>query len=156
MAQMVRNLPAIQETQVRLLCWEDPLEKENGNLLQYSCLAYSMDRGAWRATVHGAEESWTRLSNFYFHVTLTAIEQVLLFHLKDAKSKAQEDEELTRSAEQGWWSWGPRLCCLGPPCFPKMPLLPTGPEDFSISKNSSISWAQSTESSPHQHPGGRA
>ena len=50
----------------------------------------------------------------------------------------------------------PRLCCLGPPCFPKMPLLPTGPEDFSISKNSSISWAQTTESSLHQHPGERA
>ena len=27
-AQMVRNLPAVQETQVRTLGWEDPLEKE--------------------------------------------------------------------------------------------------------------------------------
>ena len=27
-AQMVKNLPAIQETQVRFLGWEDPLEKE--------------------------------------------------------------------------------------------------------------------------------
>ena len=26
-AQMVRNLPAMQETQVQSLCWEDPLEK---------------------------------------------------------------------------------------------------------------------------------
>ena len=25
----------------------------NGNLLQYSCLENSMDRGAWQATVHG-------------------------------------------------------------------------------------------------------
>ena len=25
----------------------------NGNPLQYSCLGYPMDRGAWRATVHG-------------------------------------------------------------------------------------------------------
>ena len=25
----------------------------NGNPLQYSCLEYPMDRGAWRATVHG-------------------------------------------------------------------------------------------------------
>ena len=32
----------------------------NGNPLQYSCLENSMDRGAWRATVHGvAEESDT-------------------------------------------------------------------------------------------------
>ena len=34
----------------------------NGNPLQYSCLENSMDRGNWRATVHGAAESWTRLS----------------------------------------------------------------------------------------------
>ena len=27
-AQLVRNLPAVQETQVRSLGWEDPLEKE--------------------------------------------------------------------------------------------------------------------------------
>ena len=32
---------------------------ENGNPLQYSCLENSMDRGAWRATVHGATKSWT-------------------------------------------------------------------------------------------------
>ena len=30
---------------------------ENGNPLQYSCLEESMDRGAWRATVHGVAES---------------------------------------------------------------------------------------------------
>ena len=28
MAQTVKNLPAMQETQVRFLGWEDPLEKE--------------------------------------------------------------------------------------------------------------------------------
>ena len=27
--------------------------EENGNPLQYSCLGYPMDRGAWWATVHG-------------------------------------------------------------------------------------------------------
>ena len=27
-AQLVKNLPAMQETQVQLLGWEDPLEKE--------------------------------------------------------------------------------------------------------------------------------
>ena len=34
----------------------------NGNLLQYSCLENSMDRGAWRATVHEVSKSQTRLS----------------------------------------------------------------------------------------------
>ena len=34
----------------------------NGYPLQYSCLENSMDRGAWRATVHGVSKSWTELS----------------------------------------------------------------------------------------------
>ena len=36
----------------------------NGNPLQYSCLENPMDRGAWRATVHGVRKSRTRLSDF--------------------------------------------------------------------------------------------
>ena len=32
-----------------------------GNPLQYSCLENPMDRGAWRAIVHGVAESWTQL-----------------------------------------------------------------------------------------------
>ena len=35
--------------------------ERNGNALQYSCLENSMDRGAWRATVHGVSKSQTRL-----------------------------------------------------------------------------------------------
>ena len=35
----------------------------NGSPLQYSCLGNSMDRGAWRAIVHGATKSQTRLSD---------------------------------------------------------------------------------------------
>ena len=31
---------------------------EHGNLLQYSCLENSMDRGAWRSAVHGLAKSW--------------------------------------------------------------------------------------------------
>ena len=38
----------------------------NGNPLQYSCLENPMDRGAWRATVHGVAKHWTRLSDFTF------------------------------------------------------------------------------------------
>ena len=35
----------------------------NGYPLEYSFLEYSMDRGAWRATVYGVAKSWTQLSN---------------------------------------------------------------------------------------------
>ena len=34
----------------------------NGNLLQYTCLENSMNRGAWWATVHGVAKSHTQLS----------------------------------------------------------------------------------------------
>ena len=35
----------------------------NGNPLKYSCLENSMDRGAWRAIVHGVAKNQTRLSD---------------------------------------------------------------------------------------------
>ena len=54
MAQMVKNLPAMQETQVQSLGREDPLEKEMAPL-QHSCLENPMDGGAWWATVHGSQ-----------------------------------------------------------------------------------------------------
>ena len=33
--------------------------EENGNLLQYSCLGYPMDREAWWTTVHGVTKDMT-------------------------------------------------------------------------------------------------
>ena len=36
-----------------------PPEVGNGNPLQYSCLEIPIDRGAWRATVHGITKSQT-------------------------------------------------------------------------------------------------
>ena len=56
MAQMVKNLPVIQEIQVQSLGREDPLEKEMANPLQYSCLENPLDRGAWRAIAWGCKE----------------------------------------------------------------------------------------------------
>ena len=56
---VVKNSPAVQETTVPSLGWEDPLERESGNLLQYSCLGNSMDTEARWATIHGIAKSWT-------------------------------------------------------------------------------------------------
>ena len=57
MAQTVKYLPAVQETWVWSLGWEDPLEK--GIATHSSILAWRipMDRGAWQATVHGVAKS---------------------------------------------------------------------------------------------------
>ena len=57
---MVKNLLAMQETQVRSLGQEDSPGEGNGNPFQYSCLENSMDREAWRATVPGFTKSQTR------------------------------------------------------------------------------------------------
>ena len=35
----------------------------NGNLLKYSCLENSVDRGAWQATVHGVAKILTGLGD---------------------------------------------------------------------------------------------
>ena len=55
-AQLVKNLPAMQETGVQSLGWEDPLE--GGRATHSSILAWRipMDRGAWWATVHRVAE----------------------------------------------------------------------------------------------------
>jgi len=60
-AQLVRNLPVVQETWVRSLGWEDPLEKGKATQLQYSGLDNSMD-----SIVHGVAKSWTGPSDFQF------------------------------------------------------------------------------------------
>ena len=60
-AQMVKNLPLIQETQIQSLGWGRSPGGKNGNPLQYSCLENSMDIEAWRATVHGVTKNWKRL-----------------------------------------------------------------------------------------------
>ena len=59
MAQLVENPPAMQETWVRPLAWEDTLEE--GMATHSSILAWRipMDRGAWWAAVYGVTKSWT-------------------------------------------------------------------------------------------------
>ena len=49
---MIKNPPAKQKTSSISGLGRAPGEG-NGNPLQYSCLGNLMDRGAWRATVHG-------------------------------------------------------------------------------------------------------
>ena len=57
---------------VQSLDLEDPLEKGMATQLQYSCLENFMDRGAWRATIHGVTKSQTQLSlgDFRFSFTI--------------------------------------------------------------------------------------
>ena len=62
-AQLVKNPPAMWETWVLSLGRGDLLEE--GMATHSSILAWRipMDRGAWRAAVHGVAKSWTGLSD---------------------------------------------------------------------------------------------
>ena len=61
---MVKNLPTnagdMREADL-IHGWGRPPGVGNGNPLQYSCLENNMDRGAWRATVHGVAKIWPQL-----------------------------------------------------------------------------------------------
>ena len=56
-AQLVENPPTMQETPVRLLDWEDPLDE--GIATHSSILAWRIprDKGAWGTRVHSVAKS---------------------------------------------------------------------------------------------------
>ena len=63
MAQMVKNPPAMWETWVRSLGWEDPPEKGMATHSSIPAWRIPMNRGAWQAIVHGVTKSRTSLSD---------------------------------------------------------------------------------------------
>ena len=65
-AQMVKCLPAMQETQVRSLDQEDPLEKEIAT--HFNTLAWKIPWMEEPSRLQSMRsQSWTRLSNFTFY-----------------------------------------------------------------------------------------
>ena len=67
---LVKNLPAHAggaEDASSITGSGRSLEEGNGNPLQCSCPGNLMDRGAWRATVHGVAKSLTRLKRLRMH-----------------------------------------------------------------------------------------
>ena len=75
--QTVKNLPAMQETWVQSLGWEDPLEKEMAT--HSSILAWKIP---WTEVPGGLQsiglQSQTQLSKFHFHCYI-AIQQFTIF-----------------------------------------------------------------------------
>ena len=77
----VNKLPAVREPQetwageeCSMLGWGRCPGGENGNPLQYPCLENPMDRGAWRATVHGVAKSLTGLSVHFLVFLVNALD----------------------------------------------------------------------------------
>ena len=79
-AQLIKNLPAMRDTWVRSLGWEDPLEK--GKATHFSILAW---RIPW--TVYSMQlQSLTRLSlsDFHFHFSGGSVVKNLPANVGDA------------------------------------------------------------------------
>ena len=76
-AKVLKRLPSIQETWVRSLGREDPLEK--GMATHSSVLAWRIPwtEDTWQATVHGVAESQTQLSDFTFTFLLEFLGRTL-------------------------------------------------------------------------------
>ena len=60
---MIKNLPAMWETWVQSLGWEDPLEEDMATHSSILSWRTPMDRGAWQAVVHQIAKSRTQLSD---------------------------------------------------------------------------------------------
>ena len=72
MAQLVKNLPAgVRDAGSVPGSGRSPREG-NGNPLEYSCLGNPVDRGAWRATVHGVAKELDTTERLSMHVTPTS------------------------------------------------------------------------------------
>ena len=57
--QRVKNLPAVLETWVWSLGWEDPLEESMTTHSNIRAWRIPMERGTWQASVYGVTKSWT-------------------------------------------------------------------------------------------------
>ena len=62
-AQRVKNLPAMQETQVLSLGQEDALENGMATYSDILARRILVDRRAWQAAVHGVAKTLTRMSD---------------------------------------------------------------------------------------------
>ena len=90
-AQLVKNLPAMWETWVQSLGWEDPPEKETTT---HSRIL------AWRIPVHGVANSQTRLSDFHFTFTFVDLQYIFIF------LKFQKKHVYDNRFKQHWQAYG--------------------------------------------------
>ena len=82
MAQSVRRLPAMRETRVRCLGWEDALEKEmttHSSILAWE-IPWTEEPGGLLSM--GSQKSWTQLSDSTTTQILLKIVMAYLYHGK--------------------------------------------------------------------------
>ena len=97
-SEYTKNLPAIHEVQVSVPGLGRSPGEGNDHLLQYPCLENPMDRGAWRATVHGV----TKESQRYDSATKQQ-QQLLAAGLLNVRKKRQGNGERVWVQREGPW-----------------------------------------------------
>ena len=116
MAQLIKNLPAVQETLVRSLVQEDPLEKE---MATHSCIL------AWRIPwteqpgglqSMGSQESNTTLQLNHQATGIYCIAQGTILNILLKKKKRQCWYLLFQEALLQWKSWV--VCPFSALCLP--------------------------------------
>ena len=93
---------------------------EPGNPLQYSCLENPIDRGAWRATVHGVSQSQTGvkwLSTCGLNLSAMRTENFALF-TGCVPNANRVPIHMTGSYSVLWSEWMISLTCFSPLPFP--------------------------------------
>ena len=114
---MLKNLPANAGDSGSVPGWGRCPGEGNGNLLQYSCLENSMDRGTWWATVHGVKKLDMSEN---FHANRKLFSEQLHSHYQGsshAYDKPQEHFSEPDSALSYLWAWsraGPRVSGIQP------------------------------------------
>ena len=81
----------------------------SGYPLQYSCLLNSMERGAWRATVHEVTKSWTRWSCTNTHTHTNKLTLVVYKLIKNLLARLAQNNKIRSSViiidiQQVCWS----------------------------------------------------
>ena len=104
LTQTIKNLPAMQETQVRSLSWEDPLEKGNGCPLQYSCLLFCpLQKSLMGYSPWGHKESHSWATNTFIS-SVQSLSHVQLFVTPwTAAHQASLSIANSNSCPLSWW-----------------------------------------------------
>ena len=82
-------------------------ERSPGNPLQYSCLDNSLDRGAWRASVHGVSKSrtWLSTQSLKFSLCLEISEYLPIRSLSHLLSISPTTPFPTFRRSSKWKAW---------------------------------------------------
>ena len=102
-AQMAKNVLAVQQSRVQSLGPKEPLEEGNGNPGQYSCLENFMDRGAWQIRSMGSQRVGQQLTLSLFPIVMVFC--CILLGSYFSRTTHSETWPQTQKKAPGWTEW---------------------------------------------------